>query len=39
MWSNFMRLIPADGVALSKVESNGRITNLRGLQRWGYISI
>ncbi len=39
MWSNFMRLIPADGVALRAVEANGRITNLRGLQRWGYISI
>jgi len=39
MWSNFMRLIPADGVALRAVEANGRITNLGGLQRWGYISI
>ena len=39
MWSNFMRLIPADGVALCAVEANGRITNLGGLQRWGYISV
>lgn len=39
MWSNFMRLIPAGGVALRAVEANGRITNLGGLQRWGYISI
>src|SRR5437764_15154841 len=39
MWSNFMRLIPADGVALRDVEANGRITNLGGLQRWGYISV
>ena len=39
MWSNFMRLIPAGGVALREVEANGRITNLGGLQRWGYISI
>jgi hypothetical protein len=39
MWSNFMRLIPADGVALDEVKANGRITNLGGLQRWGYISV
>ena len=39
MWSNFMRLIPADGIPLRAVEANGRITNLGGLQRWGYISI
>jgi DNA-binding MarR family transcriptional regulator len=39
MWSNFVRLIPADGVALRAVEANGRITNLGGLQRWGYISV
>src|SRR5262245_61759991 len=39
MWSNFMRLVPAGGVALCAVEANGRITNLGGLQRWGYIRI
>ena len=39
MWSNFMRLIPAGGVPLRAVEANARITNLGGLQRWGYISI
>ena len=39
MWSNFIRLIPAGGVALRRVEANGRITNLGGLQRWGYISV
>ena len=39
MWSNFMRLIPPGGVALSAVEANGRITNFGGLQRWGYISV
>jgi hypothetical protein len=32
MWSNFMRLIPGDGVALATVQANGRITNLAGLQ-------
>ena len=39
MWSNFMRLIPANGVPLSAVEANGRITNFGGLQRWGYIRV
>src|SRR5215510_8004836 len=39
MWSNFMRLIPADGIPLHAVQANGRITNLHGLQRWGYITI
>jgi DNA-binding MarR family transcriptional regulator len=39
MWSNFMRLIPARGVALRSVAANGRITNLDGLQRWGYIHV
>ncbi len=39
MWSNFVRLIPARGVALREVAANGTITNLDGLQRWGYISV
>jgi DNA-binding MarR family transcriptional regulator len=39
MWSNFMRLIPAGGVPLGEVAANGRITNLSGLQRWGYIRV
>jgi len=39
MWSNFMRLIPPGGLPLGTVEANGRITNLGGLQRWGYISV
>src|SRR5215475_1338815 len=39
MWSNFMRVIPADGIPLRAVAANGKITNLGGLQRWGYISI
>ena len=39
MWSNFVRLIPARGVALREVAANGAITNLGGLQRWGYISV
>jgi len=39
MWSNFMRLIPDEGIALSEVAANGRITNLGGLERWGYITV
>jgi DNA-binding MarR family transcriptional regulator len=39
MWSNFLRHIPADGIPLRAVAAYGRITNLHGMQRWGYISI
>jgi len=39
MWSNFMRVIPSVGVPLRAVAANGRITNLDGLQRWGYIRV
>lgn len=39
MWSNFVRLVPPDGVPLSSVEANARITNLGGLQRWGYVDV
>jgi hypothetical protein len=39
MWSNFMRLIPDRGVDLRAVAASGRITNLDGLQRWGYIRL
>jgi hypothetical protein len=39
MWANLMRLVPSDGVALAAVAANGRITNLGGLQRWGYLRI
>jgi hypothetical protein len=39
MWSNFMRLIPEGGVDLRAVAANGRITNLDGLKRWGYIRV
>ena len=39
MWSNFLRLVPDGGVPLAAVAANGRITNLDGLQRWGYIRI
>src|SRR5690349_4155855 len=39
MWSNFMRFVPPDGVALRNLEGYGRITNLGGLRRWGYVSV
>ena len=39
MWSNFVRLVPDSGVPLADLQPNAAITNLAGLQRWGYLSI
>jgi DNA-binding MarR family transcriptional regulator len=37
MWSNFMRYVPPDGIALHQVEALP--ANLAGLQRWGFVKI
>ncbi|HEY2793606.1 MAG TPA: hypothetical protein VGJ28_14680, partial [Micromonosporaceae bacterium] len=37
MWSNFMRFVPDGGIPLAALAANARITNLAGLERWGYI--
>jgi DNA-binding MarR family transcriptional regulator len=39
MWSNFMQFVSEDGVPLHELEGLARITNLKGLERWGYIVI
>ena len=39
MWANFMQFVGADGVPLHEVDDLARITNLAGLQRWGYIRV
>ena len=39
MWANFMQFIGADGVPLHEVDGLARITNLAGLERWGYIAV
>jgi hypothetical protein len=39
MWSNFLRYVPADGVAQAEVRDLAAITNLPGLQRWGYVRV
>jgi hypothetical protein len=39
MWSNFMRFIEPDGVALRDVADLAGIVNLPGLQRWHYVTI
>jgi DNA-binding MarR family transcriptional regulator len=39
MWANFMRFVGGDGVPLHEVDDLARITNLAGLQRWGYITL
>ncbi|HKE65915.1 MAG TPA: hypothetical protein VKB59_14870 [Micromonosporaceae bacterium] len=39
MWSNFMRLVPDGGVPLGEMRGPARITNLGGLERWGYVTV
>jgi len=39
MWANFMQFVGGDGVPLHEVDDLARITNLAGLQRWGYIRV
>jgi len=39
MWANFMQFVDGDGVPLHEVDDLARITNLAGLQRWGYVRV
>ena len=39
MWANFMQFVGGDGVPLHEVDDLAGITNLAGLQRWGYIRV
>jgi DNA-binding MarR family transcriptional regulator len=39
MWANFMRFVAEDGVPLRALEGPARITNLKGMQRWGYVVV
>jgi len=39
MWANFMQFVPGHGVPLHEVDDLARITNLAGLQRWGYVTV
>jgi DNA-binding MarR family transcriptional regulator len=40
MWSNCMRFVTAEGVAVSELHRLARTqTNLRGMERWGYITV
>jgi len=39
MYANFIRLVGDDGTPLAALRGAGRITNLHGLQRWGYITV
>jgi methyltransferase (TIGR00027 family) len=38
MWANFMQFVPPSGVPLRNVSALADITNLPGLQRWGYVT-
>lgn len=39
MWANFMQFIDAGGVPARAVEGLARLTNLPGMQRWGYVTV
>jgi DNA-binding MarR family transcriptional regulator len=39
MWKNFMQFVGEEGVPLRELEGLGRITNLPGLERWGYVVV
>jgi methyltransferase (TIGR00027 family) len=39
MWANFMQFVPPGGVPLRDVAALAAITNLAGLERWGYITV
>ncbi len=39
MWANFMQFIPEEGVPLREVEGLASLTNLKGLIRWGYVTL
>ncbi len=39
MWANFMRYIDANGVPASDLKDQIRITNIAGMQRWGYVTV
>jgi len=39
MWANFMQFVGAAGAPLRELDDLARITNLAGLERWGYIVV
>jgi DNA-binding MarR family transcriptional regulator len=39
MWANFMQFVGAGGAPLRDLDDLARITNLAGLERWGYIVV
>jgi len=39
MWANFMQFVGEDGVSLRQVGDLAGLTNLAGLERWGYITV
>jgi hypothetical protein len=39
MWTNFLQYLGEDGMPLGEIGDLAHITNLAGLQRWGYITV
>ncbi|HEX3462153.1 MAG TPA: MarR family winged helix-turn-helix transcriptional regulator [Acidimicrobiales bacterium] len=38
MWANFMQFVSEEGIPFRDLEGPAKLTNLAGLQRWGYIT-
>ena len=39
MWANFMQFAGGDGVPLREIGDLAGLTNLAGLERWGYVTV
>lgn len=39
MWSNFLRFVGEEGAPLHELTDQARLTNLAGLERWGYVVV
>jgi hypothetical protein len=39
MWAKFMQFVGVDAVPLREIDDLARLTNLAGLERWGYITV
>jgi hypothetical protein len=39
MWANFMQFVGGDGVPVREIGDLAGLTNLAGLERWGYVTV
>jgi hypothetical protein len=39
MWANLVRFVPAEGIRLGDIDHLAGLSNLSGLDRWGYVDV